>query len=145
MKNFKKALALVLAAATAFTFAPVANLGSAVEAEAKTADVKQTLPVPAAVYSTGNVTATQAATETEPGYSSVEWARSKNGIVIHDFQVMTKSTPGNTFKVATAADVTGYDSKEEKNASNSDNKIYTSATPTTAPTATKTSGVWKIT
>lgn len=34
MLNLKKGLALVLAAATAFTFAPVANLGSAVQAEA---------------------------------------------------------------------------------------------------------------
>lgn len=34
MLNLKKGLALVLAAATAFTFAPVANLGNAVQAEA---------------------------------------------------------------------------------------------------------------
>ena len=34
MLNLKKGLALVLAAATAFTFAPVANLGNAVEADA---------------------------------------------------------------------------------------------------------------
>lgn len=34
MLNFKKGLALVLAAATALTFAPVANLGSSVTAEA---------------------------------------------------------------------------------------------------------------
>ena len=34
MLNLKKGLALVLAAATVFTFAPVANLGSAVDAEA---------------------------------------------------------------------------------------------------------------
>ena len=34
MLNFKKGLALVLAAATALTFAPVANLGSNVTAEA---------------------------------------------------------------------------------------------------------------
>ncbi len=34
MLNLKKGLALVLAAATAFTFAPVANLGSAVDANA---------------------------------------------------------------------------------------------------------------
>ena len=34
MLNLKKGLALVLAAATAFTFAPVANLGSAVDAKA---------------------------------------------------------------------------------------------------------------
>ena len=37
MLNLKKGLALVLAAATAFTFAPVANLGNAVQAEAATA------------------------------------------------------------------------------------------------------------
>ena len=36
MLNMKKGLALVLAAATAFTFAPVANLGNAVQAEAAT-------------------------------------------------------------------------------------------------------------
>ena len=36
MLNLKKGLALVLAAATAFTFAPVANLGNAVQAEAAT-------------------------------------------------------------------------------------------------------------
>lgn len=34
MLNFKKGLALVLAAATALTFAPVASLGNAVQAEA---------------------------------------------------------------------------------------------------------------
>ena len=38
MLNMKKGLAIVLAAATAFTFAPVANLGSTVEAEAATAE-----------------------------------------------------------------------------------------------------------
>ena len=36
MLNLKKGLALVLAAATAFTFAPVANLGASVDAEAAT-------------------------------------------------------------------------------------------------------------
>jgi hypothetical protein len=41
MLNLKKGLALVLAAATAFTFAPVANLGNAVQAEAAT-DSNQT-------------------------------------------------------------------------------------------------------
>jgi len=40
MLNLKKGLALVLAAATAFTFAPVANLGSAITANA--ADTNQT-------------------------------------------------------------------------------------------------------
>ena len=43
MLNLKKGLALVLAAATAFTFAPVANLGSAVQAEAATVENKITL------------------------------------------------------------------------------------------------------
>lgn len=38
MLNFKKGLAVVLAAATAFTFAPFANLGSTVNAKAATAD-----------------------------------------------------------------------------------------------------------
>ena len=44
MLNLKKGLALVLAAATAFTFAPVANLGNAVQAEAadKIADTDAT-------------------------------------------------------------------------------------------------------
>ena len=40
MLNFKKSLALVLAAATAFTFAPVANLGQAVTAEAADANIQ---------------------------------------------------------------------------------------------------------
>ena len=39
MLNLKKGLALVLAAATAFTFAPVANLGNAVQAEAAQGDL----------------------------------------------------------------------------------------------------------
>ena len=43
MLNLKKGLALVLAAATAFTFAPVANLGNAVQAEAATVENKITL------------------------------------------------------------------------------------------------------
>ncbi len=41
MLNLKKGLALVLAAATAFTFAPVANLGAPVQAEAAEAAGKQ--------------------------------------------------------------------------------------------------------
>ena len=42
MLNLKKGLALVLAAATAFTFAPVANLGNAVQAEANTVQIDGT-------------------------------------------------------------------------------------------------------
>ena len=42
MLNLKKGLALVLAAATAFTFAPVANFGSAVQAEAATVQIDGT-------------------------------------------------------------------------------------------------------
>ena len=56
MLNFKKGLALVLAAATAFTFAPVANLGNAVQAEAaettKLADKSGTIKLNAS--GTGN-------------------------------------------------------------------------------------------
>ena len=142
MKNFKKALALVLAAATAFTFAPVANLGSAVEAEAKTADVQQTFNMPSEAYS-NNVTTGSVATESKPGYSGISWAREKNGIVIKDFQVVTKSTPGNVFKVAHAGDLTGYNTKDEKDATNSTKKIYsTSESTATASGASNSNGFW---
>ena len=142
MKNFKKALALVLAAATAFTFAPVANLGSAVEAEAKTADVQQTFNMPSEAYS-NSVTTGSVATESKPGYSDISWAREKNGIVIEDFQVVTKSTPGNVFKVAHAGDLTGYDTKDEKDATNSGNKIYSTSEHTaTESGASNSNGFW---
>jgi uncharacterized protein YjdB len=52
MLNLKKGLALVLAAATAFTFAPVANLGNAVQAEAATPATSDTIDIDATTPTT---------------------------------------------------------------------------------------------
>lgn len=100
MLNFKKGLALVLAAATAFTFAPVANLG--VTANAATSTVTETLTVPAGAYTTDGVNTAVTATNTTLGYTAIQQAVTADGMQIKGLTASTKTNVSgdNWFKIA---------------------------------------------
>ena len=92
MLNLKKGLALVLAAATAFTFAPVANLGNAVQAEAATIPYEETVNVDRAIY-TDTATTTlynQSNDNVGTAYKSAE------GILL---EVKIATVQGATYKI----------------------------------------------
>ena len=98
MLNLKKGLALVLAAATAFTFAPVANLGVSAYAVEKS-DVDATLRLPTAAYSTTGDSSNNLSSSSRPGDMGYTKAASEpktsfTAIKISDLKVMTKSTSG---------------------------------------------------
>ncbi|MCI6648030.1 MAG: Ig-like domain-containing protein [Lachnospiraceae bacterium] len=91
MLNMKKGLAIVLAAATALTFAPVANLGVSAYAAAST--VEQTLTIPAAAYTTAGTTEVNVApSDSQPGYTEIKPEVAADGMVIKGLQVSTKDT-----------------------------------------------------
>ena len=97
MLNLKKGLALVLAAATAFTFAPVANLGVSAYA-VENANVDATLRLPTAAYSSTPDISNDLSATSRPGdmgYSSAEReTTSFTAIKISELKVMTKSNAG---------------------------------------------------
>ena len=72
MLNLKKGLALVLAAATAFTFAPVANLGNAVAAKAASEEQGENLT---ANYKSGQTTDVDTEFALTPGTYAVEFSK----------------------------------------------------------------------
>ena len=80
MLNLKKGLALVLAAATAFTFAPVANLGNAVEAKAASEEQGENLT---ANYKSGQTTDVDTEFALTPGTYAVEFSK-KSGTATPD-------------------------------------------------------------
>ena len=97
MLNLKKGLALVLAAATAFTFAPVANLGNAVQAEAAEINTKYTISYD--VYSITSGTdhsVLHASNQSTTG--SVLNVEDGQGFVLEDVQV--KGRAGASYKLA---------------------------------------------
>ena len=104
MLNLKKGLALVLAAATAFTFAPVANLGSVV-AQAASSDVT-TVPaeteLPSEAYTqggTGSKALTSASKSGEIGWDDAKLNKYFSGLEIDNLQVQTQK-PNAIFRLA---------------------------------------------
>ncbi len=88
MLNLKKGLALVLAAATAFTFAPVANLGNAVQAEAAGQfSTKYTLPY--SVYSQNQATVVSS-TNNQTATGSVGATKDGKGFVLMNIQIQAR-------------------------------------------------------
>ena len=102
MLNMKKGLAIVLAAATALTFAPVASLSNAVTANAAASTVEQTLTIPAAAYtSAGTTTVNVAASDSTPGYTKIDPAVAADGMKITGLSVKTKHATGiNWYKIS---------------------------------------------
>ena len=91
MLNLKKGLALVLAAATAFTFAPVANLGNAVDANAATDGVTETLTIPGDAYSSTGHTTSATPTATTIGYDSIKAVIQSDGLKIENLKAISSS------------------------------------------------------
>ena len=88
MLNLKKGLALVLAAATAFTFAPVANLGNAVQAEA--AEISTTYNISGNYYDVSGVHPVLTAYN-QSTTGSVLNADNGNGIILKNIQIKGRS------------------------------------------------------
>ena len=134
MLNLKKGLALVLAAATAFTFAPVANLGSAVQAEAATVQIDGT-------------TNTSAGQTTSMTLSVGIWKLSKTdikgaSIVIDGQAIATDGTKAFAVKhTAGAPDNKGVVSIKIDSSSSTDNGSFTvTATQIRSTINTETTG-----
>lgn len=134
MLNLKKGLALVLAAATAFTFAPVANLGSAVQAEAATVQIDGT-------------TNTSADQTTSMTLSVGIWKLSKTdikgaSIVIDGKAIATDGTKAFAVKHTTGApDNKGVVSIKIDSSSSTDNGSFTvTATQIRSTINTETTG-----
>lgn len=95
MLNFKKSLALVLAAATAFTFAPVANLG--VTAKADTTDAITSLTIPSAAFTGANADGTFTKQPIADGVSNTYALLSGKGFYLDD--VIIKAQKDHTYEL----------------------------------------------
>ncbi len=93
MLNLKKGLALVLAAATAFTFAPVANLGVSAYADTSSVSVvNATLDVPGGAFTGSGVSKTISNTSRsgEIGYTNFKQNKNVSGLEVSDLKIQTK-------------------------------------------------------
>ncbi len=128
MLNMKKGLAIVLAAATALTFAPVASLSNAVTANAAAATVNISLTLPGGAYNSTGVAPEVTPTESSMGYTSIKALESADGMEIDGLSVVSKSK-SSIYKVAGLT-----------NGVDSDNDISTAGTQNTAMSFWKTLG-----
>ena len=128
MLNMKKGLAIALAAATAFTFAPIASLSSTVTAHAAAATVNISLTLPGGAYNNTGISAAVDPTESSMGYNSIKAVETADGMEIDGLSVVSKSK-SSIYKVAGLT-----------NGVDSDNDISTTGTQNTAMSFWKTLG-----
>lgn len=128
MLNMKKGLAIALAAATAFTFAPIASLSSTVTAHAAAATVNISLTLPGGAYNNTGISAAVDPTESSMGYNSIKAVETADGMEIDGLSVVSKSK-SSIYKVAGLT-----------NGVDSDNDISTTGTQNTEMSFWKTLG-----
>jgi hypothetical protein len=125
MLNFKKGLAMVLAAATAFTFAPFANLGSTVDAKAATSNVTFDLSEALAKNLKNNTTSGTVATANKQGsvnsykreFDGITFTKEVHGEANHTYRVADQ-TNVEVIRVNNSTDVTSTDKTKLPTASN---------------------------
>ena len=135
MLNLKKGLALVLAAATAFTFAPVANLGNAVEANA---DATYTIDGASGTSFDFTLDANKTYTVSSSDKHLTLGIAAKNGSTVYGSLTanMTTTGAGATLSSAIATTATDLDAQILASAANQ--------TVTIIPTATQ-AGTYTVT